>query len=362
MISRLGGLLLVVALLACEGKPGPTGPAGARGSAGPTGATGPTGDTGATGPAGPQGLRGPQGLPGRTGQQGPAGEPLNWADVIEAGNLDEAVYAIVVRVRGGNYVIGTGFVAHFNNAIWTNAHVIHGVINSIRPIRHLNPEPLAVKSGTAVGGPDTYRLNSFHIHPDYDGTVGSPDIGTFVVNTRFSSVPSFLPRNSVNGLRVGQPIGTIGFPGEINNPYSAVPIATFKDGTISALRSFSDGLITPENSQVIQHNLDTSGGTSGSLIFDHEGFIIGINHATFESLVFDRNTGQPQRVPVSSLGFGIRVDEMWSLVDLTRARRTSSDVAGRSVSTLLELLPSRDYPHSTYQPFPENWNGETLLP
>ncbi len=282
--------------------------------------------------------------------------------MIEEGHLDEGVYAIVVRVRGENYVIGSGFIAQFSNAIWTNAHVIRGVIDTIKPIAHLRPQALAVKSGTSVGGPDTYQLNTYHIHPDYDGTVDSPDVGVLSVDADFARGPSFLPRNRVSGLRVGQPIGTIGFPGEINNPYSAVPIATFKDGTISALRSFSDGIVTPENSRVIQHNLDTSGGTSGSLIFDHEGFIIGINHATFESLVFDRHTGQPQRVPVSSLGFGIRVDEMWRLFDLTRARRTLPEVAGRTVGTVLEILPSRDYPHDTYQSFPLNWNGETILP
>ncbi len=359
MISRLGGLLLIVALLACEGKPGPTGPAGARGSAGPTGATG---------PAGTDGIQGTQGVPGQTGAQGPAGpagpagEPLNWADVIEEGNIDGAIYAIGFRVLGQNYVVGSGFVAQFTNAIWTNAHVIEGVRDQLVSIRHLNPEPFAVKSGTAVGGSHTYTLNTYYLHPDYDGTAKSPDVGLLVVNERFTRVPSLLPLDRAKNLRVGQPIATMGFPGEINNPYSAVPIATFKDGTISALRTFLDRIVTPENGRVIQHNLDTSGGTSGSLLFDHEGFIIGINNAVFESLVYDRHTGQPQRVPVSSLGFGIRVDELWRLYDLTRARRTVSDVSGESVSTLLELSPSRDYPHSTYQPFPENWNGETILP
>ena len=345
--------MLLIAMLACAGERGPTGPAGSTGSAGPQG---PAGQQGATGPVGPQGEQ------GLTGATGPAGEPLNWADVIEEGNLADAVYAIGVRVRGQNYVLGSGFVAQFRNAIWTNAHVIQGVIDAIKPIAHLNPQPFAVKSGTAVGGADTYWLRTFHIHPDYDGSTLSPDVGVLVVDAQFSSVPQFLPRDRVIGLRVGQPIGTIGFPGEIDDPYSAVSIATFKDGTISALRSFSDGVIIPENSRLIQHNLDTSGGTSGSLLFDHEGFIIGINHAVFESLVFNQHTGQPQRVPVSSLGFGIRVDEMWRLYDQTRARRAISDVSGRRASLSLDLLPSTGYPHDTYQPFPENWNGVTVLP
>lgn len=109
--------------------------------------------------------------------------------------------------------------------------------------------------------------------------------------------------------------------------------------------------------------MDTTGGTSGSLIFDHEGFIIGINHASFESIVLDVSTGVPVVKPISvgSLGLGIRVDELWHHFDLGVNRRNTS-VAGKLTIHSLDLLPSRDYPHDTYRPFPENWNGETILP
>ncbi len=355
MIIRFSILLLFIALLACEGKPGPTGSSGSRGPAGPQGSVG------SIGPIGPQGETGQTGAQGPAGPQGSAGEPLNWADVIEEGNIDEAVYAIGVRVRGQNYVLGSGFVAHFTNAIWTNAHVVEAVISEIRSIAYLDPRPFAVKSGTVVGGSDTYWLNTYRLHPNYDGTTVSPDVALLIIDASLTGLPSFLPRDHIHGLRVGQPIATMGFPGELSETPKEVPIATFKEGTISAMRPFADVIATPENSRVIQHNLDLTGGTSGSLIFDHEGFIIGINHAGYERIVYDVN-GNPQRVPTGNIGLGIRVDEMWSLFDQTRVRRTAPKVAGRTASTVLELLPSRDYPHSTYQPFPVNWNGETVVP
>ena len=362
MFQRLGGMLLLVAMLACAGERGPTGPAGSSGSAGPAG------PTGAPGPAGPAGAQGAQGVAGPQGPAGEPGQPLNWADVIEEGQLADAVYAIGVRVRGQNWVLGSGFAAYVPNVIWTNAHVVEGVIDAIKPISHLNPRPFAVKSGTAVGGPDTYWLSSQGnwIHPDYDGTVRSPDVALLIIDTRLTGLPSLLPRNRVHGLRVGQPIATIGFPGELSESPTEVPIATFKEGTISALRPDLDGngIATPENSRFIQHNLDLTGGTSGSLIFDHEGFIVGINHAGFERIVYDV-TGAPQRIPTGNLGLGIRVDEMWRLYDyatMPRTRRTVSDLSGRRASISLEPFTTRDYPHATYQPFPENWNGETILP
>ena len=359
MLLRFSGLLLCFALLACEGKPGPTGPAGSRGPAGPQGSQGLQGESGAQGPAGQTGPAGPQGS---------AGEPLNWADVIEKKNIDEAVYAIGYQVQDQNIVMATGFAAHAPNAIWTNAHVVLGMRDLVSSMAASNPRLFAAKSGTVIGGPDTYWLTpeNSRIHPEYDDS-SKPyvlDVGVFVINANLTRSPPLLPRNRVHELRVGQPIGTMGFPNELFEESTEVPIATFKDGTISALSSGKDRIVTPDNSRFIQHNLDLTGGTSGSLIFDHEGFIVAINMGGFERLLLDVETGEakPQRVPVGNIGFGIRVDELWRLYDIGTARRTVPRVAGRRASTALEFLPSQDYPHATYQPFPENWNGETILP
>lgn len=202
--------MVMVVTIACEGKPGPTGPAGSRGPAGPQGSQGlqgPQGESGERGQTGQAGARGP------AGPRGPEGEPLNWADVIDEGQLADAVYAIGYRVRGQNYVLGSGFAAHFTNAIWTNAHVVQGVIDEVRPIAHLNPRPFAVKSGTVIGGLGTYWLSTYRIHPEYDTTAEfSPDVATLRINARLSLGPSFLPRNRVRQLRVGQPMGPLDSP------------------------------------------------------------------------------------------------------------------------------------------------------
>lgn len=352
MLRVLLGMMLVV-IIACEGKPGPTGPAGSRGPAGPQGSQGlqgPQGESGERGQTGQTGARGPAGL------QGPEGEPLNWADVIEIGSIDGAVFAIGNQVGRRIDVFGSGFAAHFTNAIWTNAHVAEALLDE--------PRPIVIRSGTAVGGPETYRIDTrlIRIHPDYDNTANSsPDVALLVIDARLTDLPSFLPRSSIHELRVGQPIATMGFPGELQGAPTAVPIATFNEGNISGLRPYRDVIATPENSRDIVHNMDLTGGTSGSLIFDHEGFIIGINYAGYDIDVRDVE-GDEYRIARSDIGFGIRVDEMWHLYDLWRARRIVSGVAGRTASTALEILPSKNYPHAEYHPFPVNWNGETIVP
>jgi len=331
-------LFLIVAFLACKGPAGPAGPAGPVGE---TGVAGPTGATGIQGPAGPQ---------------GETGETLDWSDVIEDQNLGDAVYAIGVQVQGKNYILGSGFVAHFYNAVWTNARIVAAVINSIGFIEHLDPRPFAAKSGTEIGGADTYWLQNFWVHPGYDGTPGSPDAALLIIDAELTDLPFFLPRDQVQGLRVGQPVGTIGFPEELSGEAVTVPIATFRDGTISALRPFADEVATPENSRVIQHNLDLSGRTSGSLIFDHEGYIVGMNFAGIYRVAYDDRTGRPTRIPTENPGLALRADELWRLYDLASgAGRAVSGVAGRRTDVPFVLVPEQEYPHESYKPFPDGW-------
>ena len=133
-----------------------------------------------------------------------------------------------------------------------------------------------------------------------------------------------------------------------------MPIATFKDGTISALRPYSalNENVTPQNSQVVQHNLDLSGGTSGSAIFDHNGFIVAVNYGTAMTLIGDPEDAPEDIViiPTGNLGFAVRVDEVWNLVDLIDAGALPAAVA---------TPPAKDPVHGLYQGFPQNWNGKT---
>ena len=357
MLRYAASLLLYLVFVACEGPAGPRGPAGPAGSTGPQGPQGPAGQTGPAGSTGNAGIQGP------AGPQGEPGETLDWSDVIEDQNLGNAVYAIGVQVQGRNYVLGSGFVAHFWNSIWTNAHVVAAVIITIQSIEHLEPRPFAVKSGTEIGGADTYWLDTFWVHPDYDGTAGSPDVALLIIDARLTELSFFLPRDEIQGLSVGQPIGTIGFLEELTEEPVNVPIATFRDGTINALRPFSDEVPTPDNSRVIQHNLDLSGRTSGSLIFDHQGYIIGMNFAGIYRVVYDQRTGKPTRIVSDNPGHAVRVDELWRLYDLASgAGRVVSDLAARRTDVPSVLVPEQDYPHESYLPFPKNWNGETVLP
>ena len=315
--------------------------------------------------------------PGAPGPQGEPGRSLNWADVIEGANLADSIYAIGLRAPGAAlclvlldmedceesgddlfFLIGTGFVAHYPNTIWTNAHVALALRDALEMIAEENPPyvpvTVAVRARTAVGDVHTHELNmdTLRVHPEYDEESASPDLAVFHVDDLpMRDVPSFLPRSLATALRVGQPVGTLGFPGELSLPFEAVPIATFKEGTISALRPYlpDETEVTPENSKVVQFNLGQTGGTSGSPVFDHEGFIVAVSFAGIGAAVEDAE-GVPTVIPIGDLDFGIRVDEVWTLIDLIEA--APQPPAARS----------RGYPYPTYRAYPDAWSGRASAP
>lgn len=114
--------------------------------------------------------------------------------MIEDANLTDSVYAIGPRVPGAAlclafledcqesseesgdlfFLIGTGFVAHYPNTIWTNAHVALALLGTLAMIadesRPNVPVPVAVRAGTAVGDVHTYELDmdALRVHPEYE--------------------------------------------------------------------------------------------------------------------------------------------------------------------------------------------------
>ena len=299
---------------------------------------------------------------GPLGPQGESGQTLDWSDTIDGSNLVEATYAIGLTFPEiGNIIIGSGFSAHYENIIWTNAHValaLSEILAMVPDELFLSADDMfAVRNGTVIGGPHTYKVDPIEsiIHPEWDpDAFESPDLAAFRIGATFTDVPAFLPRAHATGLRVGQPIGTLGFPEEITVFGAVVPIATFKDGTISALRPYSaDESATPENSLVVQHNLDLSGGTSGSAIFDHNGYIVAVNFGGAVTIIGDPDEAPEEIVviPTGNIGFAIRVDEVWKLIDLIDAGALQAEVAASP----------QDSVHGIYRGFPEDWNGKTTF-
>ena len=261
-------------------------------------------------------------------------------------------------------LIGTGFNAHYSNALWTNAHVVQGIEEALALdiLSDRNPEAVAFRSGSMFRGQDAYVIpDPGLIHPAYDSTeaVGdTPDVGVFFFDDNLSGeeeVLSLIPREHVDGLRIGQPVATLGFPGELKftgGDADNTVNATFKDGTISALRIQGSG---DAEYVEVQYNFDTTGGTSGSPVFDQYGWVIAVHFSSIVARVTDPD-GDPVGIGVGSLNYGMRVDALWDFIECC------TSPAAMPIRDGGRPLHQRTYPFTEYQPFPENWDGETIAP
>ena len=293
----------------------------------------------------------------------------DWSGVVSS--LERSVYAVIAFIWNEHLdsdedfyaFIGTGF-AVTSTTLVTNAHVIDGLVDWDNFIYDFNREnrtewnsAWAVVQNLSTSfslGSNFFFIERVFSHPDWDGDTRSPDIGLLEVYEAYISRRVTLATSSAaSRLKVGSPIATLGFPGELqggDDPYNFFPIATFKHGAVSALRPrFENSWYSaPRDTYIIQHNFDTTGGTSGSPIFDASGQVVAINNSGMEAQF--STEGDWPRISQGSLGFGIRADKIHEVLRQggaakptvhTNFSRLASRLDGRDISSL-DIVPTRE--------------------
>ena len=265
-------------------------------------------------------------------------EESDWQTIFanERGN----VYWLGVGVEEPGYswsFVGTGFAVG-TDVLCTNSHVALGLQERISNIRS-NLTAIFVAVPADGTGRDAYRLAVAEndnillrfLHPNYNGSTSSADVALVFTTKEMPGFSRLVSSLDAMELEVGQEIATIGFPGEIDLNYDPTtrPIPTSKTGIVSALRPYDEATLSDTiwgriANKIVQHNFDTTLGTSGSPIFNKRGEIVAVNNAIAVS-----GTG--------SLGFGIRADEAR---DLMRAIYVElrDDFDGLMPEDLLNLL------------------------
>lgn len=279
----------------------------------------------------------------------------DWSGVVSS--LEQSVYAVLHNTYIENdanndfyLFIGTGFAVESGTLV-TNGHILDALIEEDAWVEAYNQENgtdflsawLVVKNLTINL---RYESNYFYIHtikyhPGWDDDdLNSPDIGMMNIwEGNMWPRATLATTSEAYQLKVGSPIATLGFPGELqgtNDLADLYPIATFKDGTVSALRPRYEGIgyNAPRDTYIVQHNLDLSGGTSGSPIFDPSGKVVAINNAGIDLEVRDISGGTTL-VSQAALGFGIRVDKINEFLNAgIAAKRTTHAGPSRLASRL----------------------------
>lgn len=160
--------------------------------------------------------------------------------------------------------IGTGFAVGADGLL-TNAHVAVPILQATQ----MNPAVV----GVAIMNkrPDAiYEISSIKIHPQYDDSKNyRPDLAYLKVKTGGASLKpvKFASAGDLSRMESGYELAVLGFPGitmDVNNP-----IATLSTGAVGRMI---------ENNY-IQHNCETSGGNSGSPIFNKNGEVVGVHYS-----------------------------------------------------------------------------------
>lgn len=240
--------------------------------------------------------------------------------------MNTATYAVVMEysVTQGEQttisyaMIGTAFGLG-PRLLGTNGHVVQAVVD---------PQPLPTSRVLAVqaGTGKVVELLRAMAHPDYTGDpINSPDVGLF---TSKEELPSWMalatPEEATAAIAVGNQIALAGFPGDVNDiltivPGQTVPQATTLTGTITAVRSFDrNAIVTPQNTDHIQHQAPTTPGTSGSAIVSCGKVVAANNAGTVKVVATLGADGQVEfkRQASASNNFGIHVKHLWLMVDL----------------------------------------------
>jgi V8-like Glu-specific endopeptidase len=204
----------------------------------------------------------------------------------EAANADEALmrYAkqyekaigVVLTAEKEGSSIGTAWGIG-PNAFATNAHVAGPAAQAIAAGRSVR---VFINKHTEL----TYRVVKATIHPRYGRTeAGIPinDVGILEVEGNLAAWFPVASAKDLQNLDSGYRVAYLGFPSGENmtavDPRS--PVATMQTGIVTSVTDWQGGVGTPENRLLVQHNLSSTGGASGSPVFNAKGQVIALHNA-----------------------------------------------------------------------------------
>ncbi len=112
--------------------------------------------------------------------------------------------------------------------------------------------------------------------------IGGYDVGILEVDGTLAAWMPVAPADELRKLDSGYRIAYLGFPmeeiqGGGVDPRS--PVATMQSGIVTANTDWWLSGATPENRHLVQHNLSSSGGASGSPVFNTKGQVVALHSA-----------------------------------------------------------------------------------
>jgi len=236
-----------------------------------------------------------------------------------ASRYGEAVYLLVVeRAAAGEQARAQGFCTGFAVAprhLGTNAHCV-------LEAERLRGNGFSVYARRNADGARV-DLAAMFTHPRYAGGL-SEDVGLIVTRAELPGRVLLASDAQLGEVGQGVNIFALGFPGRLAKEMAPeeAPEATIVDGIIGRITDFSGERGEFATRLLVQHNLLTSPGTSGSPVFDGRGRVVAVNAGSYTEstteVVVDSETGEKKSLRRSILtpgaNYAIRIDALVELM------------------------------------------------
>ena len=193
---------------------------------------------------------------------------------------------------------GHGFCTAFAvrpNVLATNAHCAE----------HAQQEQGVIALENEGRGRVSFRMISAKAHPWFRSARNEtvpPDVGIVYIQGRASTVLQLATPQELTHTGAGDEIYLLGFPGRLMDAQN--PAATFLAAHVGRVTNAHGQPSTFAQAWLIEHDAQTTPGTSGSPVFDSHGKVIAINEGSYTNQG-DQRDGTPRDSPYK---IAIRID------------------------------------------------------
>jgi S1-C subfamily serine protease len=197
-----------------------------------------------------------------------AGGKAGGADIAKSNRA--AIWLVAVHAPSGQE---EGFCSAFavaDERLVTNAHCVAAA----EDLRKRGGQIVVVQNGDARVRLTVERMRRVRGFVP-GGAVISPDVGWLKVDGKLLAKVTLAAAEEYQALATGDPMFTYGFPGRLADV--SAPEATFVEGVVGRITTIDGRAGDAQDRRLIQHSAFTSGGTSGSPIFNAAGHVVAVN-------------------------------------------------------------------------------------
>ena len=202
-----------------------------------------------------------------------------------------AIWLVAVHTPSGQ---DEGFCSAFavaDERLVTNAHCVAAA----EDLRKRGGQIVVVQNGNARTRLPVERMRRVRGFVP-GGSVISPDVGWLKVDGKLPAKVTLASAAEYQAIGTGDPMFTYGFPGRLADV--SAPEATFVEGVVGRITTIDGRAGDVKEMRLIQHSAFTSGGTSGSPIFNSAGHVVAVNTGGY----VDKSRA------LAGYNFGMRID------------------------------------------------------